>query len=158
MDEMDKTFVDVDELAKKIEERIHELENEKIIVNQENEYSDDILKDDIGELSQLIESIDKRIRELEEQELSEVKEKESFTIDLDYLTEKVNEKLDSLSFEEEPKEDLERTLYDLTEISRIINETMEKLERQKEMYCDMARKKAYKEQKEKRKQNNKNKK
>lgn len=141
MEEMDKTFIDIDELAKRIDERIKELEEmNKASVKEEVTYTNETLGSDMDELNKLIEAIDKRIMELEQEE-----EKE-FEFDLEDLTNKVNQKLDELDFENETEEDLDKTFYDLSEISKIINDTIKKLEKQKEkkrkkaMYCDLARK------------------
>ena len=72
--------------------------------------------------------------------------KKDIELDLDELTKEINQKLDDL--EEEPTEDnLEKTLYDLSEISSMIKEALAKVDKSKEkkrkkaMYCDMARKK-----------------
>ena len=140
---MDKTFIDIDELAKRIEKRIQELEEANAVTSHE-EYQNTVLEQNMVDLTKLIEDIDRRILELEREEEME---REKFNIDLDELTEKINSKLDELEDEDDGNEDLDRTLYDLNEISKIINETVKKLERQREkkrkkaMYCDLARKK-----------------
>lgn len=146
MEDMDKTFIDIDELARRIDERIKELEELNNIGNtKEEEYTNDTLGNDMNELNELIAAIDKRILELEEQEKGM-----EFELNIEELTEKVNKKLDELSFEDAKEEDLDKTFYDLNEISKIINDTIKKLEKQKEkkrkkaMYCDLARKKARK--------------
>ena len=151
MEDIEKTFIDIDELAKRIDERIKELEElNNIGSTQEEKYSNDALGTEMDELNELIDAIDKRILELEEQE----KEIE-FNLNIEELTEKVNKKLDELSFEDETDEDLDKTFYDLNEISKIINDTIKKLEKQKEkkrkkaMYCDLARKNARKNEKKK---------
>ena len=135
MKDLDKTFLDIDELAKKIEARIKELEEKEKKEKKEKEYQNEDLGDNIANLDEIIKEIDKRIAELEEEE----------QIDIDELTDKVNAKLDALD-DFEVEDDLEKTKYDLEEISRQINETIKKLEekkkdkkRKKAMYCDMAR-------------------
>lgn len=148
MDSYDKSYLDIDELAKKIEERIKELElqekeeNEKII-NKE-EYSSKEIEKSIKDLDDIIRQIDERIAEFEKEE--KMKEKQ---LDLEDLTKKINKKLEKLDDIEE--EDLGKTLYDLSEISAAINETIKNLEakrkkkkQQKAKYCDMARKNASK--------------
>ena len=146
MEDMDKTIVDIDELAKRIDERIKELEELNNIGNtKEEEYTNDTLGSDMSELTALIEAIDKRILELETKE-----QEVDFELNIEELTEKVNKKLDELCFEDEKEEDLDKTFCDLNEISKIINDTIKKLEKQKEkkrkkaMYCDLARKNARK--------------
>lgn len=159
MDSYDKSYLDIDELAKKIEERIKELElqekeeNEKII-NKE-EYSSKEIEKSIKDLDDIIRQIDERIAEFEKEE--KMKEKQ---LDLEDLTKKINKKLEKLDEIEE--EDLGKTLYDLSEISAAINETIKNLEakrkkkkQQKAKYCDMARKNANKKNK-KAKNNKKN--
>lgn len=143
MEDLEKTFIDIDELAKKIEERILELEKESLVKENvvSEKYLNDNLANDIDDLTSLINEIDKRILELEVEE-----QEENIELDIKDLTEKVNLKLESLE-EESFDDDLGKTLYDLNEISKIINETIKKIERQKEkkrkkaMYCDLARKK-----------------
>ena len=146
MENMDKTFIDIDELAKRIDERIKELEEmNKPNVQEENAYTNENLGNDMDELNELIEAIDKRIMELEQEE-----ETREFELNLEDLTDKVNQKLDELDFKNETESDLDKTFSDLSEISKIINDTIKKLEKQKEkkrkkaMYCDLARQKARK--------------
>lgn len=134
MDELDKTFIDIDELAKRIEKRIQELEASK----KEEKTEEDVSSP--TDLQGLILAIDKRIQELEDEMCSEQ------VLDLEHLTNLVNQKLDEI---EEDDSNLEKTLYDLNEVSKIINNTVLELEKKKEkkrkkaMYCDLARKKEY---------------
>ena len=158
MDSYDKTYLDIDELAKKIEERIKELElqeqeeNEKLIKNEE--YSSKEIEESIQDLDEIIRQIDMRIAEFEKEEK---KEKE---LNLEDLTNKINKKLEML--DDVVEEDLGKTLYDLSEISAAINETIKNLEAkrkkkkaQKAKYCNMARKNANKKKPCNKKKNNK---
>ena len=134
MEKMDKMQIDIDELAKKIEKRIAELEEK-----QKEEYKDEKLGETITNLDEIIKEIDKKIKELEEEE------EENISLDINGLTNKVNDKLALL--DEVNEEDLGKTIYDLEEISKTINNTISELEKKrkekkkkKKMYCDMARK------------------
>ncbi len=136
MEDFSKTYLDVDELAKKIEKRIQELEEKEKKRNEKLEYQNDNLSENMANLDEIIAEIDKRIQEMDEEKTSDVK--------VDDLTNKVNEKLENLEVEED---DLGKTIYDLSEISKKINATIRELEakkkekkRKKAMYCDMARK------------------
>ena len=118
MEKCDNNF-DVDELTKKID-------------------NDDALFS-VDEIDRLINEIDDHLSSLKENE-------DKIDLDLDLLTKEINDKLDLL--DEEPTDDnLEKTLYDLSEISNMIKETLNKVDKDKEkkrkkaMYCDMARKK-----------------
>ena len=158
MDSYDKSYLDIDELAKKIEERIKELElqeqEEKRKLAQEADYSNKEVEQSIQDLDEIIKQIDARIAEFEKEEKKENK------LDLEDLTNKINKKLESL--DDVVEEDLGKTLFDLSEISAAINETIKVLEAkrkkkkaQKAKYCDMARKNANK--KNKKAKNNKKK-
>ena len=136
MGSLDDTCVDIDELAKNIEKRIQELEAKEKESKKEKEYHNDNLGSSIESIDEIIHEIDRRIAELE---------KEEENIDVQDLTDKINQKL--MAFDEVEEEDLGKTRYDLEEISRQINETIKNLEekkkekkRKKAMYCDMARK------------------
>lgn len=136
MENYEKAYLDIDKLAKKIDERIRELEKEDERKKKAREYQDHKVGENISDLDEIIKEIDRRITELEQEEKM---------LDLDALTEKVNVKLDEL--DDVKEEDLEKTIYDLSEISKTINETIKALEekkkerkRKKAMYCDMARK------------------
>ena len=136
MKDLNQTFVDIDELAKKIEARIKELEDEEKKEAAKKEYINDDLAEKMSDLDSVIKEIDQRISELEEEE----------KVDIDELTRKVNARLASLD-DVDIENDLEKTRYDLSEISKQINATIRALEkkkkdkkRKKAMYCDMARK------------------
>ena len=140
MDNFEKTYQDIDELAKKIEKRIKELEIEEKKQKAETKYVDPEAGKNMADLDEIIRQIDARIAELEKEEEQE------FKFDIEKLTAKVNKKLEKL--DEVVEEDLGKTLYDLSEISKTINETIKALEakrkekkRKKAKYCDMARKK-----------------
>ena len=163
MDSYDKSYLDIDELAKKIEERIKELElqekEEKKKITMAEEYSSKEIEQSIQDLDEIIKQIDARIAEFEEEEKKKAKPKE---LDLEDLTRKINKKLEALDEIEE--DDLGKTLYDLSEISAAINETIKNLEakrkkkkQQKAKYCDLARKKASKSGKKSVKKTNKKK-
>ena len=126
--------INIDDLVKKIEKRIQEL-------NEEEEKKKAKLENTITNLDEIIAEIDKRIAELEKEENEECQ------FDLNKINEKVNSRLAEMNEKEE--ENLEKTIYDLSEITKKINETMKALEkkkkdkkRKKAMYCDMARRKA----------------
>ena len=151
MDSYDKSYLDIDELAKKIEERIKELElqekEEKKKVTMAEEYSSKEIEQSIQDLDEIIKQIDARIAEFEKEE--EKKKAKPRELDLEDLTRKINKRLEALDEIEE--DDLGKTLYDLSEISAAINETIKNLEakrkkkkQQKAKYCDLARKKASK--------------
>jgi len=120
MKDLDKTFLDIDELAKKIEQRIKELEEKENQKNKEKEYQNAELGNNIANLDEIIKEIDKKIAEIELEEKLDVQE----------LTDKVNAKLAILN-EFDDDDDLEKTRYDLEEISRQINETIKALEEKK---------------------------
>ena len=134
MEDLEKTSFDIDELARKIDERIKELEKLEEEKKQEKYVNED-LEDNISSIDQIIKEIDRRIQELEQEE----------ELNIDDLTSKINAKLESLD-EFDVEDDLEKTKYDLEEIAKQINETIKMLEkkkkdkkRKKAMYCDMAR-------------------
>ena len=140
MDSIEKTYLDVDELAKKIEQRIKELELKEEKRKQNLDYQSKETGSSIANLDEIIDEIDKRIRELE------IEEKETENINLDDLTNHINEKLNKM--DDIIEEDLGKTIYDLQEISKKINATILELERKKKekkrkkaMYCDIAREK-----------------
>ena len=143
MDSYDKSYLDIDELAKKIEARIKELEQQEKEndVKKNDDYSNKTIEKNISDLDRIIKQIDERIAEFEKEE----KKKEE--LDVEDLTEKVNKKLAKL--DDVVEEDVSKTLYDLSAISDAINETIKNLEEKKKkkkerkaMYCDLARKKA----------------
>lgn len=130
---LDDTMFDIDNLAKKIEDRIMELEGKKEEVVDKEEIDKTIY--DFGDLLNQIEA---KIKEMEAYE--------EHKIDIDKVTEKVNNKLNyMLEFNDE--EELDKTLYDLSEVSSMINETIAKLEKdklkkeKKARYCELARQK-----------------
>ena len=139
MDSYDKSYLDIDELAKKIEARIKELEIQEKETKEEKEYSNKKIEKNIADLDEIIRQIDERIAKFEEENS---KEKDLDVVD---LTDKVNNKLAKL--DEIADEDVGKTIYDLGEISNAINETIKKLEAKKKKkkamkakYCDLARK------------------
>ena len=139
MDSYDKTYLDIDELAKKIEERIKELEKKN--APSKEEYSSKSMEENMSDLDDIIRQIDERIKELEKQD------EEELDLNVVDLTEKVNCKLAKL--DDVSDDDAGKTLYDLSEISNAINETIKALEakrkkkkQQKARYCDLARKKS----------------
>ena len=139
MNECDNNF-DIEELTRRIEESIKKIEERD---NNTVDLSDSLPVDDTPAYT--TEEIDKLINEIDER-LSTLKEQESkIDIDLDELTKEINEKLDSM--EEKNEDSLEKTLYDLSEISTMIKEAISKIDKDKEkkrkkaMYCDLARKK-----------------
>ncbi len=115
----------IDEIIKTIEKKMVDLENKK------HE------RDNITDLDEIIKEIDKKIDELE------IEEKEK-RIDIDLLNKKINNKLKESK--EYSDDDLDRTIYDLSEIAKTVDKTIKQLEakkkdkkRKKAMYCDMAR-------------------
>lgn len=127
-----KNNIDVNELTKMIEDKIN-LINSKTLLNEE-EYENTIF-----DLSKLTQDIEKRIKELE---IEYQEDCYDFTMDLNDLTKKVNKKLEDMDLEDE----LEKTIYDLREITEVISKTINKMEKNKEKklkkkkYCDLARK------------------
>lgn len=123
--------INIDDLVKKIEKRINEL-------NKEEEKKKAKLDNTISNLDEIIKEIDRRIQELEKKETKQVE------INLDKINERVNSKIAKLN--EAQEEAIEKTIYDLNEITKKIDETIKLLEkkkkekkRKKAMYCDMAR-------------------
>ena len=115
----------IDEIIKTIEKKMDDLENKK------HE------RDNITDLDEIIKEIDKKIDELE------IEDKEK-RIDIDLLNKKINNKLKESK--EYSDDDLDRTIYDLSEIAKTVDKTIKQLEakkkdkkRKKAMYCDMAR-------------------
>ena len=148
MDSYDKTYLDLDELAKKIEARIKELEKQEEQeifakeVELQNDYIDKKMEKNITDLDKIIKEIDERIAEFEQEEKKE-------ELDIVDLTDKINKKLEKL--DDVIEEDLGKTRYDLSAISDAINDTIKKLEekkkRKKELkakYCELARRKGNK--------------
>ena len=132
--------IDVEELTRKIDESINRIENEnKVDLDLSNEIPDaDTSLFSVEEIDRLINEIDEHLSTLKDSE-------DKVDLDLEALTQEINDKLDML--DEEPSEDnLEKTLYDLSEISNMIKEALSKVDKDKEkkkkkaMYCDMARK------------------
>ena len=133
MDSKDN-YLDIDELAKRIEERIKELEHKDDKTKNESSHKKD---ERISDLDKIIADIDKRIQELDEESKN--------SLDVDMLMDKINKKLakDEKSFDD-------NETYDLSEITKAINETIRALEEKrkkkkqdKARYCDMARRNAY---------------
>ena len=141
----EKTYLDIDELAKKIEERIKELEKKDREVKEEVEYTNKETEKNISDLDEIIREIDEKIREIEASEVKEETETpKEVNIDVEALMDKVNKKLETLDDVED--EDLGKTLYDLSAISDAINETIRNLEASKKKkkekkakYCEQAR-------------------
>ena len=142
MNECDNSF-DIDELTKRIEESIKKLEQQD---KNQIDLSDEIPTED--EPMFTVEQIDKLLSDIDGY-LSELSNKDdTIDLDLDALTNDINNKLDAME-EESNEATLEKTLYDLSEISDMIKEALNKINKDKEkkrkkaMYCDMARKKKY---------------
>ena len=142
----EKTYLDIDELAKKIEERIKELEKKDREVKEETTYTNKETEKNISDLDEIIREIDEKIREIEASEIKEEPPKvtKEVNIDVEALMDKVNKKLETLDDVED--EDLGKTLYDLSAISDAINETIRNLEANKKKkkekkakYCEQAR-------------------
>ena len=132
----DDTMFDIDELAKRIEDRIKELEGTKEEVHEREDIDKTIC--DFGDL---LSQIELKIKEIESYEENK--------IDIDEVTNKANAKLNyMLEFHDE--NEFDKTLYDLEEISQMINEALVKLEKdkikkaRKAKYCELARQKARK--------------
>lgn len=130
---------DVDELAKRIEDRIKKLEGTK----EEVPGREDIDKT-ICDFGDLLNQIELKIKEIESYEENK--------IDIDEVTNKANAKLNyMLEFHDE--NELDKTICDLEEISQMINEALLKLEKdkikkaKKAKYCELARQKARKQKK-----------
>ena len=142
MNEYDNNF-NIDELTKRIEESIKKLEEQD---KNQIDLSDEIPTED--EPMFTVEQIDKLLSEIDGY-LSELSNKDdTIDLDLDALTNDINNKLDAME-EESNETTLEKTLYDLSEISDMIKEALNKINKDKEkkrkkaMYCDTARKKKY---------------
>ena len=128
----------VDELARRIEKRIREIDNKRIeeSKNNQEEFMGERSKNKINDLDLIIEELDKKIKELDEENICE--------FDVNLLMDKINSKL---RVEEQKREEI----YNLKEITEAVDEIIkdfeEKRRRKKEkkaMYCDLARKKAFK--------------
>ena len=148
MDNNEKSYLDIDELARKIEERIKALESKETKQEEKKEEKKKETKEVIvdkktnsklSDLDKIIDEIDKRIKELDEETISE--------FDVNLLMDKINNKLSS--DEENPDEGSSEGIYDLEEITKAINETIKILEEkrrkkkaQKARYCELARKRA----------------
>ena len=135
--------LNIDELAKKIEERIKALEGNKTTVVEKPKDIEMTSEEKavISNLDQILEEIERRIQELDEEAVSE--------FDVDDLMDRINKKL---SGEEEIAKD--NVTSNNEAISMAINETIRALEEkkrrkkaQKAKYCDLARKKEYEERK-----------
>ena len=129
MEKKSEMSINIDDLVKKIEKRIQELEAEE---KRKKERLDNTVTD----LDAIIREIDARIEEMEREE--------NKSIDLDKISAKVNEKMSEIDDAKDAA--LEKTIYDLNEITKKINETIAALEkkkkdkkRKKAMYCDLAR-------------------
>ena len=132
MEDFNKIKIDVDKLSEKIENRIRKLEEAK---KPKTEYKDKKIENTITDLDAIIKEIDKKIQELDKEE----------EVDINSLSDKASAKLEQL--DAITSDDLDKTIYDLSDISKKINETILELEkkkkdkkRKKAMYCDMARK------------------
>ena len=135
--------LNIDELAKKIEERIKALEGNKTTVVEKPKDIEMTSEEKavISNFDQILEEIERRIQELDEEAVSE--------FDVDDLMDRINKKL---SGEEEIAKD--NVTSNNEAISMAINETIRALEEkkrrkkaQKAKYCDLARKKEYEERK-----------
>ena len=94
--------INIDDLVKKIEKRIEE-------INKEEEKKKAKVENTITNLDDIIKEIDRRIKELEE------KEEKNISIDLDKINEKVNMKISKM--QEASEEAIDKTIYDLSEIT-----------------------------------------
>jgi len=89
-------------------------------------------------INKLLEDINVYMGKLEKEKSPKVE------INLEEITKDINKKLAKL--DDQKEDELEKTLYDLSEISAMIKKTIDKLEKDKEkkrkkaMYCDQARK------------------
>ena len=148
---MDDSELKIEELTKRIEESINKIEKDtKEDIDLSNELP--VVEEAMftpEEIDSLIKEIDNHLNSLKDVS-------KEVDLDLDELTNEINSKLDLL--DDEPTEDnLEKTLYDLSEISNMIKETLNKVDKDKEkkrkkaMYCDMARKNKNKNYKKKNK-------
>ena len=151
MEDNDNNMIDIDELAKKIENRLRELEE-----TQQEEPKKENIDKTIYDFGDLLNQIEAKIKEIEAYE--------EHKIDIDEVTNRANAKLNyMLEFHDE--DEYEKTLYDLEEISQMINDALVKLDKdklkkqKKAKYCDLARKKMREQQnKYKKSKNYKNKK
>lgn len=151
MEDNDNNMIDIDELAKKIEDRLRELEE-----TQQEEPKKENIDKTIYDFGDLLNQIEAKIKEIEAYE--------EHKIDIDEVTNRANAKLNyMLEFHDE--DEYEKTLYDLEEISQMINDALVKLDKdklkkqKKAKYCDLARKKMREQQKKyKKSKNYKNKK
>ncbi len=132
-----KQKINVEELIKRIEDKIKKLEKDSF--KSETTDSTDC------DLDKIIKEIDQKIMALENDN----------SLDVDDLNDKINSRIEAVSASGD-EEELDKTIYDLKEISKNVGSTIKELEkkkkekkRKKAMYCDMARKK------EKQKKNNK---
>ena len=142
--------VDIEALAAKIEKEINDLERKVDRVDSNKalapfEYTP-------VEITKIINNIDRKLEELDrkysfpdieldvEDEIRKINERldqmeldmyDDFTLDLEDLSNKVNARL-SEEDDDETEEELDKTIYDLSEISKVIDDTIKKLERQKE--------------------------
>ena len=131
---MDDTMLDIDDLVRKIDDKLKELEeSQKEVVNKED------IDQTIYDFGDLLNQIEAKIKEIELYEENK--------IDIDEVTNRANAKLNyMLEFHDE--DEYEKTLYDLEEISQMVNEALLKLEKdkikkaKKAKYCELARKKA----------------
>ncbi len=136
MDNYDETYLDIDELAKKIEMRIKELEKNQSR-EERLEYANRKKQKPIMELDEIIKEIDDRILEIEQRTQNDSE------VDIEYLTDKINKKLEKIEDNNEEKKQEE----DLSNIATSINDAMREFDlkrkirkQQKAKYCDLARK------------------
>lgn len=128
---MDHNNVDIDELIKRIDEKILQIRTKK----EENEISEHDIDKTIYDFDDIINKIDKKIKEIEMYE--------EISSNIDNLTDKINRKLnDILVFD---NDDFDKTLYDLEEVSLLVKKSIEEMEKKKTKkarkakYCELAR-------------------
>ena len=135
-EKLENTMIDIDELAKKIEERLKELNNEKQEAHEKKKIKADAKKT-VDDFCNLLDDIEGKVKRLVEHEVID-------KLNIEDVTKKINKKLDKVVNE---NEELEKTIYNLNEISMVVSETIKKLEKEKKKrerkakYCKLAREK-----------------
>lgn len=135
-EKLENTMIDIDELAKKIEERLKELNNERQEEHEKKKIKADAKKT-VDDFCSLLDDIEGKVKRLAEHEVID-------KLNIEDVTKKINKKLDKVVNE---NEELEKTIYNLNEISMVVNETIKKLEKEKKKreikakYCKLAREK-----------------
>ena len=133
---LENTMIDIDELAKKIEVRLKELNNERQEEHEKKKIKADAKKT-VDDFCSLWDDLEGKVKRLAEHEVID-------KLNIEDVTKKINKKLDKVVNE---NEELEKTIYNLNEISMVVNETIKKLEKEKKKrerkakYCKLAREK-----------------